>query len=333
MGEVVEHSNNGNPGVELIGDGESGSRVSLKLYQDIYHQVTGRTEQIRKRYSDNLLVEFAELEQLHFKVLQLCDVHKIVASNEVISVFYEKERKEQFTSFERFRKYNSNAASPTVSVVLKYNFSIVPVGIQKPQEYVVSIRLTSRVAMLRQIEQEAPPFFRGRLAGFVALNTAEVTVDYTDYVVARGFLEAFEEWIKGCKKTPPLNWLNPLRRWSHFFPGMAKLVAGGLVSWFAYQSVPTYFSTTTAPEIWARFLVVYAGGALMLVPLMGAIGKLLEEAVDSFPVLSYLRLNNGDSNLIDEFGARKRSVILKLATNSALSVVLALVSAKLEKLI
>lgn len=90
MGELVEHSNNGDTDVDLIGVGESGSRVSLKLYQDIYHQVTGRTEQIRKRYSDNLLVEFAELEQLHFKVLQLCDVHKIVANNEVISVFYEK---------------------------------------------------------------------------------------------------------------------------------------------------------------------------------------------------------------------------------------------------
>ena len=66
--------------------------------------------------------------------------------------------------------------------------------------------------MLRQIEQEAPPFVRGRLAGFVALNTAEITIDYADYVIARGFLEAFEEWIKGCKKTPPLNWLDPLRR-------------------------------------------------------------------------------------------------------------------------
>ncbi|MEI7513745.1 MAG: hypothetical protein WCK81_00030 [Betaproteobacteria bacterium] len=114
---------------------------------------------------------------------------------------------------------------------------------------------------------------------------------------------------------------------------MAKLVAGALVSWFAYQSVPTYFSTTTTPEIWARFLVVYAGGALMLVPLMGAIGKLLEEAIDSFPVLSYLKLNTGDSNLIDEFGARKLSVITKIAISAVFSIALGIVSAKLEKLI
>jgi len=120
MGAVIEHPDNGDSNIEVIRVGDTESRVPLKVYQDIYHQVTGRTEQVRKRYSDNLLVEFAELEQLHFKIQQLCDVHKIIACNETISVFHEKERKEQFTSFERFRAYNANAASPTLSPCLTY---------------------------------------------------------------------------------------------------------------------------------------------------------------------------------------------------------------------
>src|SRR5690606_4253036 len=178
-----------------------------------------------------------------------------------------------FTSFERFRAYNSNTASPTVSIVLRYNFSIIPAGIERPQEYVVSIRLTSRVAMLQQIEKEAPPFVRGHLVGIVALNIAEVTVDYADYVIARGFIEAFDEWVKGCKKTPPLAWLDHFRRWSHLAPGVAKILAGSLVSWFAFFAIPTFFSAATSPDIWARFFVVYAGGALIMVPLMGAMGN------------------------------------------------------------
>lgn len=331
MGELIEHSDNGDGNVEVIQVGDAGSRVSLKVYQDIYHQVTGRTEQIRKRYSENLLIEFSEVEQLHIKIRQLCDVHKIVACNEVISVFHEKERKEQFTSFERFRAYNSNAASPTVSLVLKYNFSIVPAGLARPQEYAVSIRLTSRVAMLQQIEDEAPPFVRGRLAGFVALNTAEVTIDYADYVIARGFLEAFDEWIRGCKKTPQIAWINPLRRWSEYIPGAAKLLAGALITWFAFQSIPTYFGQSTQPDTWARFFVVYAGGALILVPLMGAIGTHIEEAIDSYPVLSYLKLNKGDTNLIDDFGSRKNAVLLKLTISSVFTVLLGIISSKLEK--
>ncbi|ACV34344.1 hypothetical protein [Accumulibacter sp.] len=331
MGDLIEHSENDNGNVEVVRVGEAGSRVSLKVYQDIYHQVTGRTEQIRKRYSDNLLVEFAEVEQLHFKVQQLCDVHKIVARNEVISVFHDKERKEQFTSFDRFRAYNTNAASPTVSIVLKYNFSIVPAGLELPQEYAVSIRLTSRAAMLQQIEQEAPPFLRGHLAGFVALITAEVTIDYADYVIARGFLEAFDEWLRGCRKTPPVPFLNSLRRWSGYIPGAAKLVVGALLSWFAFQSVPTYFNTSIQTDVWARFFVVYAGGALILVPLMGTIGSFIEEAIDSYPDLSYLKLNKGDINLIDEFSDRKRAIMIKIALSGVFAVALNIVATKLER--
>lgn len=184
--------------------GDSDPTYSLKMYREIYHQVTGRTEQVRKRYSDNLLIEFNDIEQLHFKVQQLCDVHNIVASNEVIAVLHAKDRKEQFTSFDLFRGYNANASSPTSNLVLRYNFSIVPAGRQKPAEYVLAIRLISRVAMIHQIEKEAPPFMSGQLVGLVALHTAEVTIDYADYVIARGFLEAFDEWIAGCKKTPRL---------------------------------------------------------------------------------------------------------------------------------
>ncbi|MBK1672190.1 hypothetical protein CKO35_02515 [Ectothiorhodospira shaposhnikovii] len=197
MGTVIGHGNTGNSPLVSVGEGDS--QVSLKVYQDIYHQVTGRTEQIVKRHSDNLLVEFSEVQQLHYKIMQLCDVHKIIASNESIAVFHSKERKEQFTSFERFKAYNSGTSSPTVSVVLKYNFSIIPAGLERPQEYVVTIRLTSRVAMLAELTAEAPPFIPRRFFGYAAGNTAEITVEYADYTVARGFLEAFDEWVVGCR--------------------------------------------------------------------------------------------------------------------------------------
>lgn len=333
MGDLIEHSDNGDGSLDVIQVGDAGRSVTLKTYQDIYHQVTGRTEQIRKRYSDNLLVDFSDVEQLNIKIQQLCDVHTIVASNEVISVFHEMERKEQFTSFARFRAYNSSTASPTVNLVLKYNFSIVPAGLKRPQEYAVSIRLASRVALLKQIDEEAPPFIRGRLAGFVAVNTAEVTIDYADYVIARGFVEAFDEWVRGCPKSPPIHWLSKLRRWSEYIPGVAKLSVGSLITWFAFQAIPAYFSPSTPPEVWARFFVVYAGGALILVPVAGAVGTFLEEAVDSFPVLSYLKLNKGDANLIEDYRNRKVVVFQKLAASSIVSILLGIVSAKLEKLL
>jgi len=92
MSEIIEHDDAGNGRVVRVG--QTHTQVSLKVYQDIYHQVTGRTEQIRKRYSNNILAEFSDLEQLHHKISQLCDVHHVVARNETISVFHDKERNE-----------------------------------------------------------------------------------------------------------------------------------------------------------------------------------------------------------------------------------------------
>lgn len=329
MSDIIEHNDAGNDKVVRIG--ETQSQVSLKIYQDIYHQVTGRTEQIRKRYTQSLLLEFAELEQLHHKVMQLCDVHRIVARNEVVSVFHEKERKEQFTSFKRFRAYNSNTSSPTVSVVFKYNFSITPAGLQRPQEYIITIRLTSRVAVLNQMEADAPSFMRGRFFGFMGGGTAEITIEYADYVIARGFLEAFDEWVSGCKTTPKSPALTFLRNHSHNIPTFAQLLVAAIVILFAIQAIPTYFTQQATPATWARFLVVFSGGAYILITLVHLLASFIEHAIDTFPELSYLSLNKGDEKLIEQAKQEKPRAYLRLILGSIGTIVLGIVSAKLEK--
>lgn len=331
MSEIIEHADAGNGNGNVVRVGESQSQVSLKVYQDIYHQVTGRTEQVRKRYTENLLVDFGELEQLNHKVFQLCDVHNVIAKNASVSVFHEKDRKEQFTSFERFRAYNANTSSPTVSIVLRYNFSIIPAGRERPQEYVVNIRLISRVATVRQMENDAPPFLQGRFFGFMAGLTAEVTIDYADYVIARGFLEAFDEWIAGCKVTPRSKALQFARRRSHLIPEIAQLLVAASVVYFGLQSVPQYFGTETTPATWARFLIIFCGGSYILISLVKKTAELIEEAIDTFPEVAYLKLNKGDEKLIDEAQSAKPRAWLRGGIGAISSILLGIISAKLER--
>ena len=331
MSEIIEHIDGGEKPV-MVGD--SNSPIPLRVYQDAYRQITGRTEQIRKRYSNNLLIEFPELEQLNYKILQLCDVHNVVAKNEVVSVFHEKDRKEQFTTFEKFRNYNSNAASPTVNLVLKYNFSIIPAGLERPQEYVVTIRLTSRVAALQQLEDEAPSFMRGRFMSYLDNETAEVTIDYVDYVVARGFLEAFDEWIRGCKTIPNKNWLEFLRRWSNLAPHIMRLGAIVLIAYYMLGLIPTFFSEPLGSEKGARFLIIFSAAIYIIISFAHAAGQIVEYVMDGYPILSYLKLNRGDSNLIDAFQNKTTKLIAKFVWASlVLPIILGLVVSKLDKLI
>ena len=126
MSNIIEHDGDDLNGSLSVDGGQSS--VSLETYQAIYQKITGRSEKTVQKYHDNILVDFSELEQMHMKVMQLCDVHTIIAQNEVVTVFHEKERKEQFVSFDDFKRYNSSSSKPTVSVVIKYNFSILPLG-------------------------------------------------------------------------------------------------------------------------------------------------------------------------------------------------------------
>lgn len=335
MAGLIEHGNgngSGNGALPTVQVGNS-TQVSLKEYQDIYHQITGRTEQIRKRYSDNLRITISELEQLNYKITQLCDVHHVIASNETITIFHEKERKEQFTSFDRFTKYNANAVSPTVSVHLKYNFSIVLPGIEKPQEYVVAIRLTSRVALVKEMEEDAPPFMRGAMYGYLTRNTAEITVDYADYIVARAFIEAFNEWVEGCDKKPRLLWLEFLSRWSFTIPGALRLVTALGITYLALKAVPVFFVPGMDIDVAPRFFIIYSAGALVLIGSLFQAGRLIERAIDHYPTLSYLRLNKGDENLIAEFRSRRRLVVWKFVAGCALTILLGLATTKLEKFI
>jgi hypothetical protein len=334
MTEIIEHPDHNGDEARLVRVGDGERPVSLKTYQDIYHQVTGRTEQIRKRYFDNLLMEFSDLQQLHIKITQLCDVHQVVARNASISIFHDKERKEQFTSFERFQAYNSNAASPTVSIILKYNFSIIPAGLHKPQEYVINARLSSRIAMLEQLDDEAPPFLRGNAYfGYMHENTAEITVDYADYVIARGFLEAFDEWIAGCKKIPQSKVLNFARRNSGWLPLISRTTVATLLTWFAWETSSMFAKTGVPVDQWAKLAIIYFGGGFVLVTLAGTAAMFVEQAIDSYPELSYLKLNKGDANLLDKFASRKRHVVVRFIGGSLMAIILGIVSSKLERLI
>lgn len=333
MSELIEHPNNDGNESDVVQVGETNRPVSLKVYQDIYHQVTGRTEQIRKRQFENLLIEFGDIEQLHHKIAQLCDVHRVVAKNESMSIFHSKERKEEFTSFARLQAYNTNTASPCVSLLLKYHFSLIPGGLQKPQEYIVTVRLTSRVALLDQLMGEAPLFLRRAYFGYSHESTAEIIVDYVDYVVARGFLEAFDEWMRGCKKVPQSKVLNIARSYSHRIPLVGRLVVIVLLVLAALRETQHLGSINAPATDWARLAILFFGGAFILTSLVSALGSYMERAIDSYPELSYLKLNKGDSNLIDEFVKKRKRVILKFLGACALTIALGVLSAKLERLL
>lgn len=332
LSDIIEHNPDGN--VErMVSVGETGHNISFKVYQDIYHHITGKTEQISKKYSENLLIEFSDIEQLHIKIMQLREVVQVVACNETLTIFHSGERKEEFTSFERFKVYNSSSTNPTTSVYLKYNFSIILPDQDRPREYAIKIRIVSRVALAAQMENEVPPFVRGRLLGMITENTAEIKIEYSDYVVARHYMEAFDEWIKGCRRSEKHSILSTLQKYSHLFKTIIPASLVLLLLLLALGSTQKYFNPSAILETQARFLIMYSGAAYFIIVLGDILGKAMENAVDSYPILSFVKLNKGDDQLIEKFSGNRNSTIIKFTSSALLTVILGIISCKLDRLI
>lgn len=312
MGEITEDGGAQTPAVK-VGEATNEKQVSLDLYQQMYRQITGRPEQIRRRYSDNLLISFSEIDQLNYKINQLHTVHNVVAQNTVVTVFHERDRKEQFTTFEQFSTYNSTAPSATTQVVLRYNFSILPPQEVRPKEYSVTIRLTSRVAALHDIEKDTPSFVGGAFVGAITEFVADIQVEYSDYVVARGFMEAFDEWVSSCNKLPDKPLAKFLQKRSHLFAPFFRTLAAVLLVVFGVHEIGLQFGTNASTVSVLRFLVLYFGGFFIIVSLVHGAGKIMEDAIDRYVILSYLKLNSGDEKLISDFQNRNKRVFGKLA--------------------
>lgn len=332
MSNIIENNQDNNDNIQ-INASERNFEITAQQYQDIYNQITGKTETIGKRYSSNILVDLDEVKQLDHKIKQLCDIHDIIAQNETITVFHQKERKEQFTSFDRFELYNQNNASPTLSIVLKYNFSIRPSKINRPQEYTVTIKLTSRTATIKELEKDAPPFVRRGLIGMMAANTAEVKVEYVDYVLARTFMEAFEEWIEGCEKTTPNQIIKISQKYSYLLPKTGSILVGTAVAYYAFEAARDLDLTTQTSIDILQFGIVYIAGFHLLKQLAFSSFRLLESSIDSFVDVSYIKLNKGDGNLIGEIKSKNKAAILKASISGIWVIALGVISSKLSLLI
>lgn len=318
------------PDVNETGVALSPSReldLKIKMYQEAYHHITGKTEKISFKSSADLLINFDEMSQIHHKISQLCDVHNIIAQSESITVFHAKERKEQFTSFERFSLYNKSISSPTLTVLMEYNFSILPVGSSSPQQYKVTIRLNSRVALMKQMKEEAPPFMRSRLFGFVYGSTAEISVEYSDYVVARSFVEATQEWIEVCNKSKSkLKILQVMQGMSHLFPGVVSFTNGVLITYFFIKNVPAILNVNSSYFEILQYGMLFFASFMLTSKIATFLGGAIESSIDRYTPLSYLLLNKGDERVIEDYKREKSGNIWSFAASIISTVFLGVVS-------
>jgi len=297
--------------VAVIGEGtENESRLSIQVLQGIYHELTGKSEDVSKSYEEPFQADLEDFRQLDHRIKQCCEQYNIQASNCSVKVFYVDDTAETFSSFERFNAFNAGSTSPVESVLLTYNFLIVLPKVEKPQSYTLTIRLASKIAAEEQM-RERVVFQLPKVLKTMGQRTAIVDVKYVDYSVARSLLNTVDQWFNGLpKETTPKFWKYLLKR-THHIPFLSRYIVGLVVTYLVCQSVDLYIEPSASLRDLAVFLIIAFVGIFAAYRLSGHLGRYAENSLDNWSQLSYLSLTSGDKALLKRAESSNRSSLIR----------------------
>ncbi len=309
----------------VVGEGTPNQMpVSIQVLQNIYHELTGKSEEVLKSYDDAFHVVFNDFKQLNHRVLQICEQYNIRASNCAVNVFYINDTKDTFSSFERFQAFNTGSTSAVESILLTYNFLIILPKLAQPQSYTVSIRIASPITIQRKMNGnmfELPKIFR--LMG--GPKTAVVSVKYVDYAVARTVLNTIDEWFMALPQSKSNSLWKFLRSHTGYIPLLSRYIAGLGVTYLVVTNIQHLLPTVPSLLDLARFGILAFVGIFAAYRIAHHIGSAAEDSLDRWVDLSYVCITEGDKRELELAQNRNRGALLwgglKLLTGLLVSVV------------
>lgn len=268
---------------------------SFKIAQALYNTVTGKTEKLSKRFSENYKIGMNDVFQLHAKFEQMCAQWNVIEKNENITIHHVNDNKETFSSIERFKVYDQSQTSPVESIVYEFNVLIQLNNTPKPQPYTITVRLGSKVAMHQKVKEEMSNRILFRLFRGGAIN---VDIEYIDYVVARNMISTLDSWVSSIESTKTNKYLKYFQNFSHRFEDAFSVTLCMLALLASISSVGVFIDPQGSDQNLARFLLVSSGFILAFFFLGKVLGGLVESGVDHISQISYIKINVGDERAI-----------------------------------
>lgn len=271
------------------------------------------------------------MENLNTKICQLYDQYNIVGKNCTITVYHINDNKQQFSSFERFKLFDMSSLSPCENIQIEYSFLVVLPNLPKAQNYKITLSLSSRTALRkREISEHGPA--RGILRYMGMFTTGEIEIQYVDYVVARTFLVAIDEWYNALDKSPKPKLIAFLKDNSEHLPFLFAIVTSTALAISILKNQTDFIGETpTLSSLFSGFtLGIFACFACVAISLK--MGRLCEYTVDSYSPISYLKLNRGDDQAIDEFNTSNKKRLAVALSSIAIAVAANILAAYITKI-
>ena len=188
------------------------------LVQALYHAATGKTENISKRFVRPTIIRRQDLDNLYLKINQQLDLHaKVSPPTVTVKVGLNTHESQQFSSWERFSLFDIGKSELIDDVIIKFEFLLEIPSTPAPQRYVLTIDLDSMLPVI--VEKDKNEIDRSfMLVALPSFPACTVSVDFIDYLCAKGFCQIVEDWFNGLDVAENKNWLASIRRFNVPWP-------------------------------------------------------------------------------------------------------------------
>ena len=296
----------------------AGTSITMQQLQQIHSELTGKDESISRYYDEAIQLTLEDVDSLHHRIMQTWEQYRIVSTAFSFTIYYLRNTKDQFSTFDRARMQIPAGAEPVESVLLKYDLLVVLPNVPKAQTYSISIRIVSRVALEKRM-REGPPFvLLPRFIRMMMRHTGSVEITYIDYSVARAFLNAIDEWFKSVPRSPENRPMKFLQAHSHWIPRIGRLATAIMMTFLIAKLLPMYIHADGGNFLrFGRFFLYSGLGIYAACMLAGWSASYAEYAVDSWSSISYIKFNRGDENEITKSAAENRKHLIRGALGVA----------------
>jgi hypothetical protein len=288
------------------------NHVPASTLQAIYHAVTGKTENLEKRFTKNFVVRKRDLDQLYLKVLQQLEHFERIAGPTVtIKVSFHNGENQQFSSWERFKIFDSGKIEIVSDVVIKFEFIITLPESLKPQRYIINIDIDSRLPVVSDGDNDSYALFR-----FMRLDeipSLHVSIDFIDYLCAKNFMQIVEDWFNTLEESPRWNWgqwfgMSLPFTWRNIFTKFANVGAASFIALYAYLKGGALGDAAQIVYLGAVAIIIWTVCNLIC----STMGNRFESVLSKKVIPATILLTVGDERAFDRIKKRAGTVVPKM---------------------
>lgn len=308
----------------------TGAATSLQVVQDIYNDLTGKTEASSRLFFDAHVASLSDLENLHAVVEQSLEQYNFTVSNCSVTVKFCDGKSENFSGFAKFKRFGTSRSLPTVEVEFEYDFLIILPKTSEAKPYKMVVGLRSGIGVIERFKHTNATETEKSMYFELQSGTARFEIHYVDLAVARSLEAVVEEWYRGLKKAPLRKLTALMKSVSRAIPSVIRSLVAAAALWVSFAML--HETVIYNMDLFRALLVSAAATGISLsfsVPISGYIARVIERSRPS----SAIMISKADSELYEVTKNSTGIAVVKAIASGLGAILLGLVSAYIGALI